>query len=134
MATYVRQGQQYGGERSQRLIGMRVSYEFFHTLGVEPLLGRSFTKEEETSAGPADTVIVSHDLWKRLLGSRPEVIGSTIRLSDSIFRVVGVMPPGFEQLSGGRHLPRGEAVEVWLPFNQLGMPQLSRVAHYCHTV
>src|SRR5258708_10782954 len=57
-----------------------------------------------------------------------------IRLSDSPFRVVGVMPPGFEQLSGGRRLPRGESVDVWLPFNLLGVPRLSRVTHYCHTV
>ena len=134
MAAYIRQDQQYGGDRPERLIGMRVSHGFFHLLGVEPQLGRAFTKEEESNPGPAETVVVSHNVWKRLLGGSPRAIGSTIRLSDSPFRVVGVMPPGFEQLSGGRRLPRGEAVDVWLPFNQLGMPRVSRVAHYCHTV
>ena len=134
IATYVRQDQQYGGEHPQRLIAMRVSHGFFHLLGVEPQLGRAFTQEEESNPGATDTVIVSHNLWKRLLGGRPEAIGSTIRLSDSPFRVVGVMPPGFEQLSGGRRLPRGEYVDVWLPFNQLGMPRISRVGHYCDTV
>ncbi len=134
MATYLRQDQQYGGDRPQRLIGMRVSHGYFHLLGVEPQLGRSFTQEEESNPGPVDTVIVSHNVWKRLLGGSPQVIGSTIRLSDSPFRVVGVMPPGFEQLNGGRRLPRGEAVDVWLPFNLLGVAQISRVAHYCHTV
>ena len=134
MATYIRQDQQYGGERPQRLIGMRVSHGFFHLLGVEPQLGRAFTREEESNPGAANTVIVSHNVWKRLLGGRSQAIGSIIRLSDSPFRVVGVMPPGFEQLSGGRRLPRGEAVDVWLPFNQLGMARISRVAHYCHTV
>jgi predicted permease len=134
IAAYVRQDQQFGGERPERLIGMRVSHGFFHALGVEPQLGRAFTQEEESNPGAANTVIVSHNVWKRLLGGRPEAIGSAIRLSDAPFRVVGVMPPGFEQLSGGRRLPRGEAVDVWMPFNLLGVQQLSRVAHYCHTV
>jgi predicted permease len=134
IATYIRQDQQYGGEHPQRLIGMRVSHGFFHLLGVEPQLGRAFTQEEESNPGPVDTVIVSYNLWKRLLGGRPEAIGSMIHLTDSTFRVVGVMPPGFEQLSGGRRLPRGEAVDVWLPFNLLAVPRISRVAHYCHTV
>ncbi len=134
IAAYVRQDQQYGGERPQRLIGMRVSHGFFHLLGVEPQLGRAFTQEEESNPGPVDTVIVSHNIWKRLLEGNPQAVGSIIRLSDSPFRVVGVMPPGFEQLSGGRRLPRGEAVDVWLPLNQLGMPRVSRAARYCDTV
>ena len=134
IAAYVRQDQQYGGERPQRLVGMRVSHRFFQLLGVEPQLGRAFTQEEESNPGATDTVIVSHDVWKRLLGGSPQAIGSIIRLSDSPFRVVGVMPPGFEQLSGARRLPRGEAVDVWLPFDLLGMPRISRVAHYCNTV
>ncbi len=134
IATYLRQDLQYGGEHPQRLIGMRVSHELFHLLGVEPQLGRAFTQEEESNPAPVDTVIVSHNIWKRLLDGSPRAIGSTIRLSDSTFRVVGVMPLGFEQLSGGRRLPRGEAVDVWLPFNQLGFAKLSRAGHYCHTV
>jgi len=134
MATYLRQDQQYGGDHPQRLIGMRVSHGFFHLLGVEPQLGRTFTQEEESNTGPNDTVIVSHNVWKKLLGGSPQAIGSIIRLSDSPLRVVGVMPAGFEQLSAGRRLPRGEAVDVWLPFNLLGVAQISRVAHYCHTV
>ena len=137
IAAYIRQDQQYGGERPQRLIGMRVSHGFFHLLGVagvEPQLGRTFTQEEESNPGAVNTVIVSHNVWKRLLGGSSLAIGSMIRLSDSQFRVVGVMPPGFEQVSGGRRLPRGETVDVWLPFNLLGMPGVSRVAHYCNTV
>ena len=134
MATYLRQDQQYGGQHPQRLIGMRVSHGFFHVLGVEPQLGRTFTQEEESNPGPVDTVIVSYNVWQKLLGGSPQAIGSTIRLSDAPFRVVGVMPAGFEQLSGGRRLPRGEAVDVWLPFNLLGVAQISRVTHYCHTV
>jgi hypothetical protein len=47
--TYVRQDQQYGGDHPDRLTGVRVSYRFFKLLGVEPMLGRGFTYEEEST-------------------------------------------------------------------------------------
>ncbi len=135
IATYGRQDQQYGGERPERLTGVRVSHGFFRLFGAEPLLGRAFTQEEEATSGATDVAIVSHNIWKRLLGGDPQVIGKTIRLSDYPFRIVGVMPPGFEHVSGGYKLPRGEAVDVWLPFNMLGNPRgVPRAFHYCNTV
>src|SRR5579872_1415792 len=122
LATYVRQDQQYGGERPERLTGVRVSDGFFRLFGAEPMLGRAFTKQEEAVSGPTDIAIISHNVWTRLLSGDPQAIGKTIRLSDFPFRIVGVMPPGFEHVSGGYRLPRGEAVDVWLPFDLLGNP------------
>jgi len=135
IATYVRQDQQYGGEHPERLIGMRVSHGFFRLFGVEPMLGREFTQQEESTSGAVEVAIISYDVWNRLFGRDPQVIGRTIRLSDSPIRIVGVMPAGFEHVSGGAPLPRGESVGVWLPFNRLGSPQgLPRVFRYCKTV
>jgi predicted permease len=135
IATYVRQDQQFGGERPERLTGLRVSHGFFRLFGAEPMLGRAFTQEEEAASGATDVAIVSHNVWKRLLNGDPQAIGKTIRLSDYPFRIVGVMPPGFEHLNEGYRLPRGGTVDVWLPFNLLGSPQrVARAFHYCHTV
>ena len=135
IATFVRQDQQYGGERPERLIGLRVSHEFFHVFGAEPMLGRVFTQEEESDSGATHVVIISHNVWKRLLGGDSNVIGRTLRLSDDPFRIVGVTPPGFEDLVEGQRLPRGEAVDLWLPFNLLGNPRgVPRAFHYCQTV
>ena len=106
IATYVRQDQQYGGERPERLTGMRVSHGFFRLFGAEPMLGRAFTQEEEATIGGTDVAIISHNVWKRLLGGDPQVIGKRIRLSDYPARIVGVMPPGFEHVSGGYRLCR----------------------------
>ena len=134
IATYIRQDQQYGGAHAERLIGMRVSDGFFRLLGFEPMLGRAFTMQEESTAGPTDVVILSYDAWKRLLGGDPHAIGKTIRLTDYPFRIVGVMPANFTDVDGAR-LPRGEKVDVWLPFNLLGNPrQVSRAFHYCKTI
>ena len=135
IATYVRQDQQYGGDHPERIIGVRVSHGFFRLFGVEPMLGREFTQEEESTSGATDVVIISHDVWSRLLERDPQVIGKTIRLTDYPCRIVGVMPAGFEHVSGGYRLPHGEAVGVWLPFNMLGNPQrVARAFHYCNTV
>ena len=135
IATYARQDQQYGGERPERLTGVRVSHGFFRLFGFEPMLGRAFTREEEANSGLTDVVIISYNLWRRLLGGDPHVIGRTIRLTDYPFRIVGVMPAAFEHVGGGYRLPRGEAVDVWLPFNMLGNPKgVPRAFHYCNTV
>jgi predicted permease len=134
-ATYVRQDQQFGGEHPERLTGVRVSHGFFHMLGVEPVLGRSFTKEEEANSGPDTSVIISYNVWQRLCGGDPHMLGKMIRLSDFPFTVVGVMPRRFEHAGGGYRLPYGQDVDVWLPFNLLGNPQrLSRSFHYCNTI
>ena len=115
---------------------MRVSHGFFRLFGVEPMLGRAFTPRRRSHQRCRRTwSIISHNLWQRLLGGDPQVIGKTIRLTDYPFRIVGVMPAGFEHVSGGYRLPRGESVDVWLPFNMLGNPKgVPRAFHYCNTV
>lgn len=135
IATYVRQDHQFGGARPERLIGVRVSHGFFQLFGAEPALGRAFTQQEEANPGVVDVAILSYRAWQRLLGGNPHAIGTTIRLDDYPFRLIGVMPRGFENISGGYQLPHGEAVDLWLPLNMLGRPQgVPRAFHYCNTV
>src|SRR5436305_809088 len=83
------------GGHPERLTGVRVSYRFFELFGVEPLMGAAFTHEQEANTGPADVAIVSYNVWQRILGGDPHVIGKTILLTDSPFRIVGVMKPDF---------------------------------------
>jgi hypothetical protein len=132
--TYVRQDQQHGGDHPERLTGVRVSYRFFTLLGVQPILGRGFTYEEESTCCATDVVVVSYNVWKRLMGGDPHAIGKTLRLTDYPFRVIGVMPRGFEHLSGGYRLPHGESVDVWLVYNLLSNTRVSRGSHFCNTI
>jgi len=134
IAAYVRQDQQYGGDPPERLTGVRVSYGFFRMFGFRPMLGRDFTIEEEQNCCATDVVIISYNVWKRLLGGDPRVIGKTFRLTDYPFRIIGVMPAGFEHVSGGYRLPHGESVDVWLVYNLLSNPRASRANHYCNTI
>jgi len=87
-----------------------VSYNFFTTLSVRPALGRAFVGPEE-EAGAANVVIVSHGVWQRRLGGRPEGVGQQLILDGKSYEVVGVMPADFAfpaEVDLWRPMRRGE--------------------------
>ena len=81
-------------EEPEQVQGVRASASLFRTLGVSPALGRVFTPEEE--APGHRVVVISDSVWRNHLGAQASAIGSTIRLNDQPFEVIGVMPKGFE--------------------------------------
>lgn len=78
-----------GGTTSVR--GVRVSANYFDTLGIRPALGRTFVPLDE-EPGSDRVVILSHALWQDRFGGRRDVAGETLRLSGQVYTVVGVMP------------------------------------------
>ena len=84
-----------GTDQPQALQASAVSQQFYSTLGVHPLLGRTFTPEEE-QPGHSHVVILGYALWKSTFGGNPGIVGSNIRLDDQPYTVVGVMPPNFK--------------------------------------
>ena len=78
-----------------------VSPNVFALLGVRPIIGRGLTDEDDRLGVPLTTVL-SHELWETQFGKDPSVIGTDIKLSDSHYIVVGVMPPGFRFESGSQ--------------------------------
>jgi putative ABC transport system permease protein len=81
-----------GGEPEQ-LLGTRVSSGYFAVVGVEPMLGRSFSTEEY-EVGKDKVVILSHSLWNRRYAGDRNILNRTITLDGSGYTVVGVMAPG----------------------------------------
>lgn len=79
------------------LTGLRVNYDFFDTLGIQMHLGRTFLPEEDRPDRRFE-IILSHGLWMRRFGGDPNVLGRVIRLNESSFTVVGVLPAGFRTL------------------------------------
>jgi putative ABC transport system permease protein len=96
---------------SEVLRGMRVNYDFFQTLGVKMLLGRSLLAHEEQWPR-ANVVILSHGLWKRRFGGDPNIVGRALNLSTETYRVIGVLPPDFYPL---RMSNPAEKPEIFLP-------------------
>ncbi len=115
-ALYVRDDLQLAkAERPERLTGIRVSTGFFRLLGWQPMLGRTFTMNEELPGNERE-VILSFATWKNRFSGSSGVIGTTVNLSGRPFTIVGVMPPGLEHVGGTYHsLPHGDNVDIWWP-------------------
>ncbi len=79
------------GEASRVQTGV-VSANFFDTLGVTPLMGRTFVARDDTKDAPP-VLVLSYDYWKNALGGDPHVIGRTFEMNDKVHTVVGVLPP-----------------------------------------
>jgi predicted permease len=90
----------------QRIHGMIVTPSWFTLLRVSPELGRPFL-EEEGEMGREREVILSHGLWEQLFAGKRDAIGRDLRISGQPFRIVGVMPAGFNFVDPD--------VRLWMP-------------------
>jgi len=79
---------------SLRLPGTQATPEFFTILGVQPLLGRVFNDADAREEAPR-SVVLSHAFWQSNFGGSTDVLGTTVRLDDASYSVIGVMPPDF---------------------------------------
>ena len=77
-----------------RLAAQQVSSEFFPVLGIQPLLGRVISEDDDRPNAPR-VAVLSHRLWQGRFGGDPNIVGRTIHLSDRPAQVIGVMPAGF---------------------------------------
>lgn len=91
----------------ERVSGLYVTPSFFRLLRVSPGLGRIFT-EEEAVLGKDKVVLLSYGIWKQMFGGDRSVLGRDLRLSGLPYRIVGVMPEGFQFLS--------QDARLWVPF------------------
>jgi predicted permease len=83
------------GGRTERLSGVPVAQNFFAVLGVEPVVGRTFTPEDATPNVPS-VVMISHHLWQQRYGLDPAVVGRTMTLNGAPSMIVGVLPASFD--------------------------------------
>jgi putative ABC transport system permease protein len=107
-----------GGSVPTRTMTGTVSHDFFSVMGVQPLLGRGFTREDQRF-GAAPTALVSYAYWRQYLGAAEELSAARLEIDNKSFSVIGVLPPGFRFPDGA---------DVWIPRELL--PVLpSRTAH-----
>lgn len=71
----------------------RISARYFDVLGLHPLIGRTFSEEEDRPGGPK-TAILSYSLWRNAFGGDPSILGHTIDLRSQPYMVIGVLPQG----------------------------------------
>jgi predicted permease len=100
-------------DRAANVVQSRVSAGYFAVLGVQPLIGREFTADEDRVGGPP-VALLSHRLWSRLFGNDPAVVGRAIIVRGQPHTIVGVMPQGFADAGPpSQFLPTG--AELWTP-------------------
>ena len=105
----------------QGLKALGVSGNLFRLLGAAPLIGRTFTEEEQWE-GRSRVAILSYGLWQSAFGGDPSIVGKAITLSGRSYDVVGVMPRAF-------FFP-GRDVQLWTPFGYT--PQLIATSRRPH--
>jgi putative ABC transport system permease protein len=129
MAAYTRTGGTLTyGEDAKYLEGIAVTPEVFDVLGVPPLLGRAFTKED--AKNEADRVVVlTYPFWKSAFGGDPKIISQQVTLSGRPHTVVGVMPPDWKFPIEDAH------IEYALPLEYFGTQVLgNRGSHFLTVV
>jgi predicted permease len=106
----------------ERISAEIVSDGYLGMLGVEPLVGRNFLPEENAVQGTHYVVMLGYGLWTRRYDADPRVVGRSIRLNDTAYQVVGVLPKDFEGLTGG--------AEAWVPVMTLSEGDLTSPASH----
>jgi predicted permease len=103
-----------GTGEPERLTSVPVTENFFTLLGVEPAIGRSFTREEcqgKYSAPPA--MLLSYSFWRRRFHSDPNVVGQKLTLNSQPVMVVGVLPASFDFASV---FAPGTPIDMFIPW------------------
>jgi predicted permease len=112
------------GGPPEQVIGRRVTSNFFSVLGVEPVVGRAFTDEEDRSGAPV--ALISYGLWQRRYAGDPAVVGADVVMSGTRRRIIGVMPRGF--------VFRSRDVDFWIPMQFTPAERAQRGSHYLNVV
>jgi predicted permease len=84
-----------GDGEPEHVGGLEVTYGLLRTLGVRPMLGRSFTQADD-APGSAATVMLTYGYWRRRFGGERSVIGKTIDVDGKLRQIIGVLPQSFQ--------------------------------------
>jgi putative ABC transport system permease protein len=112
----------------EQLNGLRVTSNYFRTLGIHPEIGRDFLPEEDVP-NANKVVMLSHSLWQRKFDSDPNIVGKPINMNATQYIVAGVLPAGYQSLMNQD--PRGGAVEIWRVLGyDVSQPWACRTCHH----
>lgn len=99
---------------------LKVSANFFETLGVQPRMGPglSHTPQDFAKSGSADTVVLGDTAWRSIFHADPHIIGKTVQVNGKPYTVTGVMPRGFA-------FPYGDWIpQAWVPLQLTSKDQV----------
>jgi putative ABC transport system permease protein len=97
------------GKDAELVAGVRVTWQYFRTVGLTPRIGRDFEQAEDRP-GRNGVVIISDSLWRRRYGADPNIVGRQITVNQQTVTLAGVLPPDTSDIIATRHNP---GVEIW---------------------
>ena len=89
------------GRDAERVLGARVTWDYFRTVGLTPAIGRDFEQAED-HPGASHVAIISDSLWRRRYGADPNVVGRQITVNQQTVTVAGVLPPDTDDVIAAR--------------------------------
>jgi putative ABC transport system permease protein len=99
-----------GQGEPQRINGGEPTAGFFRVLGIQPVLGRFFTIDEDKPGGPR-VAVISYQSWQRRFSARPDILGQSMILDGAPYTIIGVMPRRFAY-------PGLKTSEFWAPLGE----------------
>jgi len=106
-----------GSGAPERIYGTLASSNYFETLGVRPVLGRSLLPTLATERTGAAEAVLGYDLWQKRYGGDPAIIGKTIQINLHPYTIVGIAPKGFQGCATGLRsdiwIPLGMDKQIW---------------------
>ena len=123
-----------GGRAEQVDVGY-VSANFFRFLGVDAVVGRTFSPDANSTAGNAmggiGSAVISYGLWTRRYGADPDALGRTVYLSGQPVQILGVMPPDFRLVlpyteGGAMSSGANDNADVWRILPEQSFPRMGR--------
>lgn len=97
-----------GRGEAQRIRGARVTHDLAKVVGIQPVIGRNFTPEED-KPGATKVVILGHKMWQNTFGADPRILGSVLQLNAEAHTVIGVLP---------READFPANADLWVPLSE----------------
>ena len=99
------------GAETEEIHAQLVSGTYFSTLGVNPVLGRTFTEDDDRIPGGSPVAVAGHAWWKRRFGGDRSIIGRKMAIGSTVYAIIGVTPQEFFGTTVG------EQPDVWIPLS-----------------
>jgi putative ABC transport system permease protein len=134
--TFNLAGNLAGSSNPERVDGAAVSPSLFGLLGVRPVIGRTFSSQED-QLGQDRVVLLSYGLWQRRFNAARSIVGKPITLDGRNSTVIGVMPPGF-QFPGDTgtilNIFTAPAAQLWVPLALTPQAWSQRSSHFLQVI
>jgi putative ABC transport system permease protein len=101
--------------RANAVDGARVTGDFFKTMGISTVLGRTVDASDD-QPGQERVAVISDRLWRTQFGAQPNILSQSVLLDARPYRIIGIMPPGFGFPHATDVMDAAKVTDIWIPW------------------